>query len=88
MLRPILDAMPDLSPTAEPCYVGIVFSELLAVQDLNLSLFEEEESRPQRLAAVVDALNRKHGEGVVTGSVHGGRQVPLRIPFGVPDTPH
>jgi hypothetical protein len=58
------------------------------VQDLNLSLFEEEESRPQRLAAVVDALNRKHGEGVVTGSVHGERQVPLRIPFGVPDTPH
>ena len=41
VLRPILDAMPDLSPTAEPCYVGIMFSELLAVQDMNLSLFED-----------------------------------------------
>jgi hypothetical protein len=30
----------------------------------------------------LDVLNRKHGEGAVTVGV----QVPLRIPFGVPDT--
>jgi len=85
-LRPILEAIPDLSPTAEPCYVGIVFSELLAVQDLNLSLFDEEDDQ-RRLAKVLDAMNRKFGAGAVTIGVHGERQVPLRIPFGVPDTP-
>ena len=77
---------PDLSPAAEPLYVGIVFSEFLAVQDMNLSLFEDEEEKQRRLAGVVDALNRMHGEGAVTVGVHGERQVPLRIPYGVPDT--
>jgi DNA polymerase-4 len=33
VLRPMLDALPDLSPSAMPCFVGITFSELLFCQD-------------------------------------------------------
>src|SRR5262249_28447726 len=79
VLRPMLSALPDLSPTAKPCYVGTVFSELLATQDGNLSLFDDHEEK-QRLASIVDALNRKHGEGAVTLGEHGERQVPSGYP--------
>jgi len=52
---------------------------------VNLSLFDDLRER-QCLSLVVDALNRKHGEGAVTVGVPGERKVPLRIPFGMPDT--
>jgi len=38
-VHPILDAIPDLAPAAEPSFVGIVFTGLLAVQDMTLPLF-------------------------------------------------
>ena len=77
--------MPDLSPSAEPSYVGIVFSELLLCQDMNLSLFDDAQER-MRLARVIDELNRKHGQTVELASLREARgQVPLRIPFGAPD---
>jgi DNA polymerase IV len=87
VVRPILDAIPDLALAAEPSYVSIVFSDLLAVQDLNLNLFAEVEQK-QRLSQIVDEINRKH-EGVVhLAGLHGsGGQIPKRIPFGAPDHP-
>jgi hypothetical protein len=61
----------------QPCYVGIVFSELLAVQDLNHSLFDED-GEQMRLAWVLDGPQRKYGVNAVTVGLHGERQVPLR----------
>jgi hypothetical protein len=85
VVRPIIEAIPDLAPAAEPSFVGIVFSGLLAVQDLNLSLFEDGEQK-QRLSRIVDELNRKHEGKVQLASLHGtGGQIPKRIPFGTPD---
>ena len=87
ILRPLIDAIPDLSPGREPFYVGIIFGKLLLEKDRNLSLFEEDEEQ-QRLAQVVDAVNKKHGRVVEIGGLHGvGSQVPLRIPFGAPEQP-
>lgn len=87
IVRPLMEAVPDLSPSATPSYVGIVFSDFLAVEDITLSLFDEEEDR-RRLATIVDAVNRKHGERLFLGAFHGaGDVLPLRIPFGAPDSP-
>jgi DNA polymerase-4 len=85
VVRPMMEAIPDLAPAAEPSYVGIVFSGLLAVQDLNLSLFDDVEKQ-QRLARIVDELNRKHEGAVQLAGLQGsGGQIPTRIPFGAPD---
>jgi hypothetical protein len=50
-----------------------------------VTLFDDDETKVP-LARVLNGLNRKYGEGAITVGVHGERQVPLRIPFGVPDT--
>jgi len=85
ILRPLLDAIPDLSPGREPFYVGIIFGKLLLEKDLNLSLFEEDVEQ-QRLAQALNAVNQKYGRVVEVGGLHGvGGQVPLRIPFGAPE---
>ena len=84
ILRPIFDAIPDLSD-AQPFYVGIVFSKLLLEKDRTLSLFEEDDQQA-RLADAVEAVNRRHGRVVEIGSLHDPVvQIPLRIPFGAPE---
>ncbi len=86
ILRPLLEGVPDLSPDAVPYFVGIVFGKLLLERDKNLSLFEEDEEQ-DRLGKAVDALNRKHGRVVEIGGLHRvGSEVPLRIPFGAPES--
>ena len=85
ILRPLLDAIPDLAPEAEPFYVGITFSKLLLEKDRTLSLFGEDEEQ-NHLAGVVETLNKKHGRIVEIGGLHGASgQIPLRIPFGAPE---
>ena len=85
VVRPMLDAVPDLAPTAEPCQVGIVFSGLLLRKDMTLSLFDDDQEQA-RLAEVVDVLNRKYKGAVGVASLAGGeQQVPERIAFGAPD---
>jgi DNA polymerase IV len=85
VVRPLLVTMPDLTGSAEPCYVGIVFSGLLATQDMTLSLFEDEE-QARRLAQIVDALNRRTGGAVQLAGLRELNEVPTRIAFGAPDT--
>ena len=84
VLRPILAALPDLTGSAEPSYVGIVFSGLLACRDKNLSLFGEEAAQ-QRLAQIADGLNRRTTGMVELAALHGLNALPTRIPFGTPD---
>jgi DNA polymerase-4 len=85
ILRPLLEALPDLHPSAQPCYVGVVFSALLKEEDTNLSLFEEENDRARRLALTIDALNSKK-PGAVRLAAYGREDaVPQRIPFGAPE---
>jgi DNA polymerase IV len=88
-VRPILDTLPDFSSDAYPVAVNIVFSELLAVQDVNLSLFDDPMEK-MRLAYLIDELNEKYEEQAVqVAGLHGtGGQVPKRIPFGAPDDRH
>lgn len=81
----MLDALPDLSPSALPSQVSIVFSELLCVQDVNLNLFDDPLEK-MRLGYVLDGLQQKYGESVDIGALHGGRgHLPQRIPFGAPE---
>jgi DNA polymerase-4 len=85
VIRPMLEAMPNLTPAAEPSFVSITFSDLKAVQDLNLSLFEDVEKQ-QRLAQVIDDLNRKRDGAVQLAGLHRSHaQAPKRIPYGAPD---
>ncbi len=85
VVRPMLNAIPDLSPTAEPSQVGIVFSGLLMRRDMTLSLFDDDQEQ-SRLAQVVDALTRKHKGAVGMASLVGQeKHVPTRIAFGAPD---
>ncbi len=85
ILRPLLDAIPDLTPDAEPFYVGITFGKLLLEKDRTLSLFEED-AKQDRLAQAVDVMNQKHGRIVEIGGLHGtDDQIPLRIAFGAPE---
>jgi DNA polymerase-4 len=86
VVRPLMEAMPDLTGSAEPSYVGIVFSGLLATKDMNLSLFDED-VQERRLAQIVDDLNRRTQGGVHLASLRGLNDVPTRIAFGAPDTP-
>jgi hypothetical protein len=81
------DALTDVSPYANPVAVYIVFSELLAVQDVNLNLFEDPMEK-MRLAYLIDELNERFEEQAVqVGGLHGtGGQVPKRIPFGAPES--
>ena len=55
------------------------------MQDVNLNLFEDPLEKMQ-LGYVLDGLQKKYGESIDIGALHGERgKVPLRIPFGVPD---
>ncbi|HLV80527.1 MAG TPA: hypothetical protein VKT32_09610 [Chthonomonadaceae bacterium] len=85
VLRPMLSALPDMGTDAPPQWVGIVFTDLLACKDVNLSLFEDPVAK-SRLALTVDALNEKFGHVVDLLPIyeHYG-QVPKRIPFGTPE---
>jgi hypothetical protein len=80
--------MPDLSASGvQPYWAGIVFTGLLACDDVTLSLFEEDDlARKSRLAATIDRLNARHGHVVdlLPLFVHHG-QAPHRIAFGAPD---
>ena len=84
-VRPLLDALPDLRPGAEPAFVGIIFSELLKEEDTNLSLFDEENDPRKRLAIAVDALNKKKTGAVRLAAFSDSDIVPQRIPFGAPE---
>ena len=85
IIRPMLDALPDLRPSAEPAYVGIIFSELLKEEDKNLSLFDEENDPRKRLALAIDALNKKKAGAVRLAAFGNADVVPKRIPFGAPE---
>jgi hypothetical protein len=79
----MLSALPDFSPTAQPFQVGIVFSGLL-VRDVNLNLFADPLEK-MRLGYVLDGLQKKYGQSIDIGALHGRRgAVPRRIPFGAP----
>lgn len=83
VVRPFLDAVPDLAPSAEPSYVGIVFSDLLAVQDITLSLFDDRDAQ-RRLAQIADTLNKRRPGAVQLAGLHGRADVPQRIAYGPP----
>ena len=83
VVRPFLDAVPDLAPSAEPSFVGIVFSDLLAVQDITLSLFDDREEQRQ-LAQIADTLNKRRPGAVQLTALHGPSNLPQRIAFGPP----
>lgn len=85
IVRPLVAAIPDLRPGAEPYFVGIVFSELLKEEDKNLSLFDSEDEQRRRLALVVDALNKKKAGSVRLAAFGSEDVVPQRIPFGAPE---
>lgn len=85
VIRPMVDAIPDLHPLAEPYFVSIVFSELLKEEDKNLSLFEEENEARKRLALTIDALNKKKSGSVRLAALGDNDLVPARIPFGAPE---
>ena len=84
VVRPLVAAMPDLSPSAEPSFVGIVFSGLLACRDVTLSLFDDM-GQDRRLAQIVDDLNRRTGGGVHLATLRRGGEIPQRIAFGPPE---
>ncbi len=86
VVRPLLEAIPDLSPAAEPAQVGIVFSGLIKCEDRNLSLFTDDEQE-KRLTQIIDALNKRRPNSVQVAGLQGLANVPQRIPFGAPDTP-
>lgn len=79
-IRPILNAMPDYLPMAEPFYVGITFSNLLATRDMNLSLFDENEKQ-SNLARIIDGLNLKYDHSSAPNdseAEEGKKRVPTR----------
>jgi DNA polymerase IV len=86
VIRPLLSTVPECNAGFVPLSVGIVFSDLAAAGDVNLSLFDETVER-QTLAETIDALNRKYSGAVALGRLASKRQVPLRIPFGTPEQP-
>ncbi len=85
IVRPIVNAIPDLRPSSEPCFVAILFSELLKEEDQNLSLFEEEDNPRKRLALLVDAVNKQKAGSVRLATFGASDVVPQRIPFGAPE---
>ncbi len=87
IIRPLLTTLPDGASAGVPLSVAIVFSELVGVKDVNLSLFDET-VESQALAETIDHLNRKYSGAVALGRLARKRQVPLRIPFGTPEQPN
>jgi len=84
IIRGLLASIPPLRAEYTPSYAGIVFGDLIASQDMNLSLFEDTVGRG-RLFEAVDGLNTKRENAVSMANVHSLRkEAPFRIPFGVP----
>ncbi len=86
VLLNLLRTLPATRFQYTPWQASVTFSGLLAVQNCNLSLFEEDEAI-EKLSTVTDLLLAK-GSTVLPGSMFWNReQAPLRISFGPPHFP-
>ena len=81
-VRPLVDGLPAPRLGFHLKWVGITFTDLLLKQDLNLSLFTEDEAKVN-LGATLDAINAKCAGKVGMGDGYLLREeAPVRIAFG------
>jgi DNA polymerase IV len=82
IVRPMIEALPELDPGVAPYMVGITFSDLSDAKDLTLNLFDDTFARAE-VSRTMDRLNRKRENSLQIASVLSVQHAaPFRIAFG------